>query len=448
VFVEIAPALFLLLIVGAGLAWSIFRRIYKQRGAINATSGLPTLEALRQRPIEQCPLLIAAKVQNFAEIVSALPGGSERVLVEQITSRLVLGSGESQLYQGDDGIFAWLSTASSSDPAEDQLDALHALFRSPVTIEGTPIDLSVRFGVDANRERSVPSRMAGAIVAADEAASAGLRWKWYELGTTEDTTWKLSLLSQLDAAMDSGDVWVAYQPKMELATGAIASAEALVRWTHPERGAISPMEFIPAAEQSNRIERLTYFVLDRALRAAAAIRAKGVDFSVAVNLSARLIEHRSLAPMVKQLLSHHKVPASSLTLEVTETATLASQGARLVALEELREAGVQISIDDYGTGLSTLEYLKKVPAHEIKIDKSFVQSICKSQSDRLLVHSTIQLAHSLGRKVVAEGVEDRDTLDVLTTMGCDTVQGFLIGKPLNFRDLLKLFARDHKEAAA
>jgi EAL domain-containing protein (putative c-di-GMP-specific phosphodiesterase class I)/CHASE2 domain-containing sensor protein len=448
IFTEIAPGLFLLGLVASGLAWAILKRIYRERGAINAVSGLPTLEALRQSSSERAPLLIAAKVQNLAEILSALPAGSERLLVEQIASRLTLGSAGAVLYQGDDGLFAWLAPIQASEPIEDQLDALHALFRSPVTLNGTPIDLTVRFGVDSNGDRSIASRLAGAIFAADEAAAGGLRWKRHILSKAEDATWKLSVLSQLDAAIDSGDLWVAYQPKLDLRSGRLAGAEALVRWTHPERGAISPSEFIPAAEQSNRIERLTYFVLDRALRGAAALRARGVDFSVAVNLSARLIEHKSLTLMVQQLLARHGVPPSALTLEVTETATLATQGARLEALEDLRRAGVQISIDDYGTGLSTLEYLKKVPAHEIKIDKSFIQAICQSQGDRLLVHSTIQLAHSLGRKVVAEGVEDRDTLDLLRSMNCDAVQGFLISKPLSYRDLSKALSKERGSVAA
>ena len=152
--------------------------------------------------------------------------------------------------------------------------------------------------------------------------------------------------------------------------------------------------------------------------------------------------------MVKELLARHRLPPEALTLEVTETATLNSSGPRMQALEELRGLGVQIAIDDYGTGLSTLEYLKKVPAHEIKIDRSFVHAICKSPSDRLLVHSTIQLAHSMGRRVVAEGVENRDTLNALADMGCDLVQGYYVGKPVKLKELRKLFLEEGQIAAA
>jgi len=210
-----------------------------------------------------------------------------------------------------------------------------------------------------------------------------------------------------------------------------------VRWTHPEKGPISPVEFILAAEQSDRIEKLTNFVLDGAIAAAARVNKDGAPFHVSVNLSARLIDHPGLTANVTELLKRHGLAPNRLTLEITETAALSTTGLSLEPLLELRYLGVDISIDDYGTGLSTLDYLKKIPATEIKIDKSFVQAIDKSHSDRLLVNSTIQLAHSLGQKVVAEGVEDSATLEALERMGCDLVQGYLIGRPMNFSALLK-----------
>jgi EAL domain-containing protein (putative c-di-GMP-specific phosphodiesterase class I) len=286
-------------------------------------------------------------------------------------------------------------------------------------------------------DRSLANRLGSALVAADEAASDGLRWKEYDPAKLKDAAWRLSLLSQLDAAIEAGDLWVAYQPKLDLPTQTIVGAEALVRWTHPEKGPISPMEFILAAEQSDRIEKLTVFVLERAIGAAAVVNSRGMDFQVSVNLSARLIDHPDLVAIITDLLQKHRLAPNRLTLEITETAALSSGGTGLDALLELRFMGVEISIDDYGTGLSTLDYLKKIPATEIKIDKSFIQAIEKSRSDKLLVHSTIQLAHSLGQKVVAEGVEDHATLLALERMGCDLIQGYLIGRPMNFRALLR-----------
>jgi diguanylate cyclase len=437
IFVDILPSIFLLLVIGCTLGWSSFRDSYRVRGTINTISGLPNLNALRQERLGQDRTLIAARIQNYAEIASALPPEEEKALVEQIASRLTLGSASQKLYQGDEGIFVWLADAGMTRAIGQHLDALHALFRSPVIVGHSQLDLTITFGVDAGSGRSLANRLGSALVASDEASSEGLRWKEYDPAKLKDAAWRLSLLSQLDAAIEAGDLWVAYQPKLDLTTREIVGAEALVRWTHPEKGPISPLEFILAAEQSDRIEKLTVFVLERAIEAAAIVNSRGTDFQVSVNLSARLIDHPALVSIVTDLLAKHRLAPNRLSLEITETAALSSAGISLDALLELRYLGVDISIDDYGTGLSTLDYLKKIPATEIKIDKSFIQAIVKNHSDKLLVHSTIQLAHSLGQKVVAEGVEDSETLQALERMGCDLAQGFLIGRPMNFRSLLK-----------
>ena len=220
-------------------------------------------------------------------------------------------------------------------------------------------------------------------------------------------------------------MWVAYQPKLDLASRQIIGAEALARWTHPEKGPIAASEFVAAAEQHDRIGKLTDFVLDKAVAAAAAINRRGGDFDIAVNLSARLLTDTDFTLRLSALLARHGLDPRHLTLELTETAALAGSGEAVDMLARLRELGVSISIDDYGTGLSTLDYLKKIPASEIKIDQSFVKGMCDNRSDRLMVQSTIGLAHSLGRKVVAEGVEQRDILEALIEMNCDIAQGFI-----------------------
>jgi EAL domain-containing protein (putative c-di-GMP-specific phosphodiesterase class I) len=411
-------------------------------------SGLPNLNALREAVIDQSRPLVAVRVKNFAEVVAALPEDQEKILVEQIAMRLSLGRQDGRLYQGDEGIFVWAAEAPVSPAMHDHLDALHALFRSPLVVMGNQFDLTITFGVEAGSARSLVNRLGSALVAADEAASEGVKWKVYDTAKLKDAAWKLSMLSQLDAAIDSGDLWVAYQPKLDLVTRKITGAEALARWTHPEKGPISPLEFISAAEQHDRIEKLTHHVLEKAIAAGAAINARGIPFGISVNLSARLIDEDGLSEMVTGLLRKYAFDPSQLTLEVTETAAISTSASSLEALLELRYMGVQISIDDYGTGLSTLDYLKKIPATEIKIDRSFVQAIDKSHSDRLLVNSTIQLAHSLGQKVVAEGVEEAETLEALVNMGCDVAQGYLIGRPMTFRSIFRQLLTDQKQQAA
>jgi EAL domain-containing protein (putative c-di-GMP-specific phosphodiesterase class I) len=256
------------------------------------------------------------------------------------------------------------------------------------------------------------------------------------------------MLSQLDDAIDRGEVWVAYQPKLDLATKRIVGAEALARWTHPEKGPIAASEFVAAAEQHNRIGKLTDFVLEKAVTAAAQINKRGMDFDIAVNLSARLLTDKGFTLRLSALLARQGLAPRHLTLELTETAALAGSGDGLDMISRLRDLGINIAIDDYGTGLSTLDYLKKIPANEIKIDQSFVKSMADNRSDRLMVQSTIGLAHSLGRRVVAEGVEHRDILDLLVDMGCDIAQGFAIGRPMSIESLTKRLSTDRKRTAA
>jgi EAL domain-containing protein (putative c-di-GMP-specific phosphodiesterase class I)/CHASE2 domain-containing sensor protein len=442
VFLDVTPGLFVLITVGAALGW---RRV-RARGMVNALSNLPNLNALRVNREGRSQALIAARVLNFEEIVSTLPAGSERQLVEQIVSRLTVGAAQRTLYQGDGGIFAWFEEPRA--PFGNHLDALYSLFRNPARVGGRAIDLSVAFGVEVGSSRSLDNRLASALVAAEEAGHDGLKWKYHDPDSLQDASWKLSILSELDSAIDRGEVWVAYQPKLDIASRRIIGAEALARWTHPEKGPIAASEFVAAAEQHDRIAKLTDFVLEKAIAAAASINKRGQDFDIAVNLSARLLTDKGFTLRVSALLARHSLDAGHLTLELTETAALAGSGESLEMIARLREIGVRISIDDYGTGLSTLEYLKKIPASEIKIDQSFVKGMVDNRSDRLMVQSTIGLAHSLGRKVVAEGVEERPILDLLVEMGCDVAQGFAIGRPMGLDSLTKRIAAEHKRQVA
>ena len=442
IYLDIAPALFALVTVTSVLGW----RHYRQRGLVNPVSGLLNLGALRAPGSGRDQALIVARVLNYAEVVAALPADSERQLIDQIVSRLSLGSKDRTFFHGDGGIFAWFEK--SDKPFGHHIDALYALFRNPLRVEKMSIDLAISFGVEIGNGRSNANRLASAIVAAEEAAHDGLKWKYHDPGTFENASWKLSMLSQLDSAIDKGEVWIAFQPQLDLKSRRITGAEALARWTHPEKGPIAASEFVAAAEQHDRIGKLTDFVLEKAIAAAADINKRGFDFNIAVNLSARLLSDKQFSIRVAALLARHGLEPRHLTLELTETTELAEGGEALELLARLRDLGVEISIDDYGTGLSTLDYLKKIPATEIKIDQSFVKGLCDNRSDRLMVQSTIGLAHSLERKVVAEGVEQREILDALTEMDCDLAQGFIIGRPMSADNLLKRISADRRRRVA
>jgi diguanylate cyclase len=442
IFADITPALFVLLVVGGVLTWRRFR----VRGLVNPLSNLPNLNALRTNKAGRKQALIAARILNYEEIVANLRANSEGQLIEQIVSRLSVGAPKRTLYQGDGGIFAWFEQ--SNAPFGNHLDALYSLFRNPAKVGGLSFDLAIAFGVEVGSSRSLPNRLASALVAAEEAAHDGLKWKYHDPDSLQDASWKLSILSQLDSAIDRGEVWVAYQPKLDLRNRQIIGAEALARWTHPEKGPIAASEFVAAAEQHDRIGKLTDFVLEKAVAAAASINKRGPEFGIAVNLSARLLTDKGFTLRVSALLARHRLKPEHLTLELTETAALTDSGEGLEMIATLRGLGIRISIDDYGTGLSTLEYLKKIPANEIKIDQSFVKAMVDNRSDRLMVQSTIGLAHSLGRQVVAEGVEQTEILDALVAMGCDIAQGYAIGRPMSLESLIKRISSDRRRSVA
>lgn len=438
--VEVVPGLVMIAVVSCRLAFLRF----KGRARVHEQTGLPNFAALRTSgKIDRS--LVLAKIHNHAEISSSLSESEQEDAYRQVVARLLAGA-KNDLHQGDDGTFAW--TVSNGAPIGNHLEALHAMFRSPVQVAGRHIDIALTFGVEMGVSRTLPNRIGSAILAADEAWTEGLRWKLHDPARQEEVNWRVSLLGELDQAIDQGEVWLAYQPQLDIKSGRIIGAEALARWTHPQKGPISPSEFVAAAEANGRIGKLTDFVLDRAISSGAAINRRGIEFQVAVNLSARLLVDRDLLMRLETMLASHGLSPSRLTLELTETASLQDAESGLVALGAIRDLGVKIAIDDYGTGLSTLEYLKKIPASEIKIDQSFVKAMRVNHSDLIMVQSTIALAHSLGRSVVAEGVEDQQCLDDLRRMGCDVAQGFAIGRPMGVRELVqRLQIRSTRRAA-
>jgi len=443
---HVLPALALLLTATLARAAASLRRSYRSRGTTNIVTGMPNLQALRQSGLSG-GIVVSARVKNFAHITATLPPQDEKELVEQIVGRLEFGAERAPIYQADEGVFVWVAGDGREEHIIQQVEGLQALFRSPIVVATRLIDLAVTFGLDLDASRPLAQRVSSALVAADEAARDGKRWASFNPASMEDADWAMSLLGRLDHAIDNDELWVAYQPKVDCRSGQMVGAEALVRWTHPEKGQLPPDQFIGAAEQGGRIERVTYFVLDTALAAAVEVQRRDPRFTIAVNLSALLLSSDQLAPTVDSLLRKHGVRPELLTLEVTETSTLGSAPDHIANLLRLSDMGVQLSIDDYGTGFSTLEYLRRIPASEIKIDRSFISMLNNSQSDRIMVNSTIQLAHSLGRKVVAEGVESQEILNELKRMRCDIVQGYHTGRPVPLAELLERFRRDARQAA-
>ena len=253
---------------------------------------------------------------------------------------------------------------------------------------------------------------------------------------------RLLMTGHLRDAITAGGLEVHYQPKIDPATGVPVGAEALVRWEHPAHGQVSPEEFVRLAEHANLILPLTRFVLTTALGACAEWRTAGADLGVAVNLSARSLTDATLPTIVGEALAAAGLPGAALTLEITETAVMGDLNRSLAVLHDLRALGVHLSVDDFGTGQSSLSYLQRLPIDEMKIDKSFVLHLADQHADSQIVRAAIELGHALGLRVVAEGVEDALSQELLAGWGCDVVQGFHIARPQPIGDLRRWLGRN------
>ncbi|RHW16247.1 EAL domain-containing protein [Sphingomonas gilva] len=419
----------------ASLAQSFFDSV-----ATNELSGLPNAHALHfdVRSGERVHIAVA-RIQDLSAITAVLGEKQAGELLRRVAERIAFIAENAKVYHPSDAVFAWMIPPGSEDEAPDRFEALTAILSAPIRIGPRPIDIALTYGL-CTGEADLQVALRGATLAAERAAERGLRWHSYSSDEQDEASWRMSLLGELDGAIDSGQVWVAYQPKYDLKSGMVIGAEALVRWLHPERGAIRPDNFVPLAEESGRIGKLTRHVLDTALGDFATITSAVQRPVVAVNLSTTMLSAPNLVEMVCDALWRNGVLPEQLVLEVTESAAMTSDENALAVLERFRSMGIGISIDDYGTGQSTLNYLKRLPATELKIDQSFVRAIADSRSDEILVNSTIQLGHQLGMKVVAEGVETTDVLERLEAFGCDVVQGYLIGKPVPFN----IFTRNYR----
>ncbi len=231
-----------------------------------------------------------------------------------------------------------------------------------------------------------------------------------------------------------------YQPKLDLSRGCIDSVEALVRWQHPVRGIIPPNQFIPLSEQRGLIGPLTEWVIHQALQQYKAWQLQGIFVQISVNLSSRVLYDLSLPNKIENYLTAIQLPPSALSLEITEEATMLDPERALAILNSLKKMGVLLSVDDFGTGHSSLSYLKRLPVDEIKIDRSFVKEMESSDSDAKIVHATIDLSHNLGFKVVAEGVETEEALNMLKDLGCDYAQGNYLSRPVPADEMLSWLA--------
>ena len=335
--------------------------------------------------------------------------------------------------------FVVLLPSDNADGARRVARNIQKALEAPMNLDGHVVDCRVSIGVASFPEHgdNATTLLRRADVAMYTAKRLGNGFAIYDDRDDEDSRARLSLMGELRRAVEQEELTLHYQPKIHLADPRELYVEALVRWQHPSRGLVPPSEFIPFAEQTGFIRAITQWVLARAVRQCAQWRREGLRMNVSINISARDLLTPELPERFAGLLTEHGCKASWIGLEITESAILDDPGQALRNLERLHALGCHISIDDYGTGYSSLAYLKRLPVNELKIDRSFVMGMVNDTSDAVIVRSTIDLAHNMGLSVVAEGVEDEATLRRLRELGCDMVQGYHLSRPLSVDDLGK-----------
>jgi diguanylate cyclase (GGDEF)-like protein/PAS domain S-box-containing protein len=410
----------------------------------DSLTGLPNRDLLSQRLAEALAAaaprggktgLLLIDLDKFKEVNDTLGHACGDQLLAQVGPRLITGAlrGNDTVARLSGDEFAVLlpdiaDTAAAVAVGERVLSALH----SPFQVGDTTADVAASIGVAiAPTHGDNPTDLLRhADTAMYEAKEAAVGVGVYEPDRTERPPTRFGLLGELRRALDRDELVVYYQPKIDVGTNVLCGVEALVRWQHPKRGLLPPAEFIPVAETTGLIHRLTSYVLDLALAQTRSWSDAGLRVPVAVNLSARCLHDPALPGRVTKALEEHGVPAELLCLEITESSIMRDPAGALVVLQDFAAAGIRLSLDDFGTGYSSMSYLRQLPVGELKVDRSFVSDLADEQADAVLVRSAVDLGHNLGLSVVAEGVEDASTLDALHALGCDIAQGYFVARPM------------------
>jgi diguanylate cyclase (GGDEF)-like protein len=382
---------------------------------------------------KQMLAVLILDLDRFKEINDTLGHYNGDRLLKQVALRLNGMKRESDTLArlgGDEFGMLLPKIARVEDAVKVAQKVLKAL-EPPFTLEKLTLDVKASIGVTLfpDHGSDIDSLLQRADVAMYAAKNKQTGFMLYSSAMDEHSPYRLTLMGELRRAIEQEELVLNFQPKLDCRTNRVLAVESLVRWLHPKHGLLPPDEFIDLAERTGLIKDLTLWILKNSLRECANWQKDGLRIGVAVNLSAKNLLDPELPDIVTGLLASLDFPASYLTLEITETAIMTDPKLSLQILQRVNKYGVQISIDDFGTGYSSLAYLKKVPASELKIDKSFVDDMFQNENDEIIVRATIDLGHNLGLKVVAEGVEDQTLMDKVKDMGCDILQGYYISKP-------------------
>ena len=393
---------------------------------------------------QQILAFIILDLDRFKEINDTLGHYNGDLLLKQVAARLqrVVRQSDTLARLGGDEFGILLPEINRRDDIYTVIKKVQKAFKSPFRMEGLTLDVQASIGgvLYPEHGKDIDTIMQRADVAMYVAKQDNRGFTIYTTKMDKHSPRRLTLMGELRQAFDRNELELYYQPKISIDNERVGGVEALVRWNHPVHGFMTPDEFIPLAERSGLIKQLSWWVLQNALSQTVLWHEKGIDIGVAVNISPYILLDPELPEAIIGLLSSHKLPEGTLTLEITETSVLKDPDLALEILLRLADMGIIISIDDFGTGYSSLSYLRKMPASEVKIDKSFVIDMLKNDNDAVIVRATIDLAHNLGMKVVAEGVENKEIAARLKELKCNILQGYYYSRPLAVEDFSKWFA--------
>jgi diguanylate cyclase (GGDEF)-like protein len=394
--------------------------------------------ALASRSKESLAVMLI-DLDRFKEINDSLGHHHGDLLLKQIGPRLekLLRETDSIARLGGDEFAILMVNVPAPAAAIHVADKVREELQKPFPVQGITlhIDASIGIALYPGHGKSVDQLLQRADVAMYMAKASGNGREVYVAQRDENSPGKLALIGELRYAIESEELLLHYQPKVHLRTGDIQGLEALVRWQHPLRGLMRSGEFVPIAENTGLIEPMTMKILKLALKQARRWQDEGIRLSVAVNLSVRNLLDPNLPQEVAKLLSQCGVEPNRLELEITESSIMSDPQRAREILIRLSAMGIRLAIDDFGTGHSSLAYLKQLPVHTLKIDKSFIINMTNDENDLVIVQSTIDLAHNLGLEVVAEGVETEEVWNKLKLLGCDLAQGYWRGRPVPAEDL-------------
>jgi diguanylate cyclase (GGDEF)-like protein len=394
---------------------------------------LSSFIALARRESHKLPLLVL-DVNAFKDINDSLGHQAGDIVLKEIAKRIsrVVRDSDTAARLGGNEFGIVLPTAVTIDGAIVVAQKIANAVEAPMQIDGHRLMLGVSIGIslypdNGKDEKGVVSL---ALVAMEEAKRSGGGFVACAPDQSRVPAGQVILAGDIRDAIDHDELILHYQPKVAMKDGRVIGAEALVRWNHPHQGLIYPDNFIPLVERTGLINSLTLTVLDKALAQARIWQDAGNPMSISVNLSSRALHDARLLEHISERLRFHNVPPDCLILEIIETAIMIDADKAMEVVTSLAELGVDIAIDDFGTGYSSLAYLRRLPACEIKIDRSFVLNMHKNVDDKTIVRSVIDLAHNLGMKVVAEGVESGEIYELLESMDCYCAQGYYISRPV------------------